>query len=92
MTRTLGMLTLAMLLGCGGEDESPLTAQQAATEQALETQVDREVTERVTRLMWNAELLRWELVQVPVEERFFHVVTPTAEAPSVPPPPCPVCR
>ena len=96
---TLASLALA---GCGGLDESALPAAAEGSEAAV-LQNARDTTQLEAPLPMPDEGMKWaviwsrggdalQLVQVPVEERFFHPVDVNVPPPELPTPPCPSCR
>lgn len=91
MRKLLGALTLGMLLGCGGEDESLVTATKAEAVQSVPDEMLQLAEQPNWTLVFNEEALRFELVQLPVEERFFYETQPCTTPPATPPPPCPTC-
>lgn len=91
MGKLLAAMTLGLLLGCGGEDESLVTTKSEAV-QAVPDEMLQLAEAPEWTLVFNEEALRFELVQLPVEERFFYETQPTTTPPETPPPPCPACR
>lgn len=81
--RTL-VISLA-LVGCGGLDEAAVPEQTATSVAALE-----EVLPVVVWARGGGPAL--QLVQVPVEERYFYPVDVNVPPPELPSPPCPACR
>jgi hypothetical protein len=97
---TLASLALA---GCGGLDESALPAGAGEAETAVlqnppmaKTQLDEPLPMpeegKKWAVIWSRGGDALQLVQVPVEERFFHPVDVNVPPPELPTPPCPSCR
>jgi hypothetical protein len=98
----IAVLACLALVACGGPDESLITSSATAAP-ALEavpppipTQLDEQRPMPAEGLMWQVvwsqAAQEFQLVQAPVEERFFHPVDVSVPPPELPPAPCPDCR
>lgn len=101
MKMLIATLASLALVACG-LDESALPAVASAGTPALqnppsaETHLEAPLPMPDAGMMWEVIWPRggdaFQLVQVPVEERFFHPVDVNVPPPALPPPPCPSCR
>ena len=98
-TLVISLASLA-LVGCGGLDETALPNQTSTSVPALgglPSPSDRQLEEPLPMPVVGVIGARrggdaLQLVQVPVEERYFYPVDVNVPPPEIPPPPCPACR
>ena len=103
MKSLIATLAALALAGCGGLDESEVPAVPVGAEAPVLQNPPMEPTHLDAPLPMPEEGMKWaviwarggdalQLVQVPVEERFFHPVDVNVPPPALPTPPCPSCR
>ena len=104
MKTLVATLASLALLGCGGLDESEAAVPEVASQQApalenppppdthIEVPLPMPEEGKKWAVIWARGGDALQLVQVPVEERFFYPVDVNVPPPELPPPPCPSCR